>query len=182
MDVDELVHDAALDADELVLGPPRQPGQLDGVDPEPEEDVEGERQAPLDRRRGGHPGPDGDIPAEDALEPPDRVPSPRQLVDDPRQVVRPAQGRARQVLDIEPDLLAEIEGDDATARVDARGDGEDHGPVRGGREDEALVVVGVLSDQVDPARRADEEGSGPEPGLEGVGDLSGSPSQNVTGS
>ncbi len=57
-----------------------------------------------------------------------------------------------------------------------------YGLVRGGREDEALVVVGVLADQVDPARRADEEGLGPEPGLESIRDLSGSPSQNITGS
>ncbi len=157
VDVDELVHDAAADADELVLGPLGQLDQGQAVEAQAEHVVEGEGQAALDRRRRGHPGADGNVPAEDAVEAADLVPGPQELVDDALKVVGPAQRGAVEAAELAAELLVEVARDEMADVVGTRGGGEDDGLVGGPGQDEALVVVGVLADEVDAARGDDEE-------------------------
>ena len=157
VDVDELVHDAAADADELVFGLLGQLDQGQAVETEGEEGVEGEGQAAFDRGRGGHARPDGDVAAEDAADPADAVPGLDELVEDPLDVVGPAEGGPVELAELAAELLFEIAGDEVAETVGPGGHGEDDGLVRGPGHDEAFVVVGVLADEVDPAGRDHED-------------------------
>ena len=65
--------------------------------------------------------------------------------------------RARRV-QIEPVALAGIEPDELDPAIVGRQVGDADLEVDGGRQHEALVVVGVLADEVDPARGADDDG------------------------
>src|SRR5512143_2968021 len=111
-DVDVLVHDAAADADELVLGLLGQLDQGQPVEPQAEHLVEGEGQAAFDGRRGGHARADRDVAAEDAADAPDTVAGLDELVEDALEVVGPAQGRAVELADLEAELLVEIARDE----------------------------------------------------------------------
>ena len=158
VDVDELVHDAAADAHELVLGFLGQLDQGQVVDLQPGEGVQGEGQAALERGRRGHARPDGDVAAEDAVEAADAVARLEELVDDALEVVGPAERGAVELADLAAEFLVVVVGDEVADAVGPGRDGEDDGLVRGAGQDEALVVIGVLADEVDPAGGDDEEG------------------------
>ncbi len=170
VDVDELVHDAAADADELVLGLLGQLDQGQAVETEAEEGVEGEGQAAFDRGRRGHAGPDGDVAAEDAVEAADAVARLDELVEDALEVIGPAQRGPVELAELAAEFLIEVAGDELADAVGPGRDGEDDGLVRGPGKDEALVVIGVLADEVDPAGRDDEHGLSREVLAEPFGD------------
>ena len=156
-DVDELVHDAAAHADELVLGLLGQLDQVQAVELEAEQRVEGERQAAFDRGRRGHARPDGDVAAEDAADPAEALAGLEELVEDPLEIVGPAEGRAMELAELAAILLVEVAGDEVAKPVGPVSDGEDDDLVRGAGKDEPFVVIGVLADEVDPAGRDDQE-------------------------
>ena len=65
---------------------------------------------------------------------------------------------ARQRVQGELAAVVHIEGDGVDALVGARTQRDPGGAVDGQGEDEAVVVVGVLADEVDASRRADDVG------------------------
>ena len=73
-----------------------------------------------------------------------------------RDVVEPRAGLRARLVEVEAIALAAIEPHELDPPVVGREVGDPDLEVDGGREDEALVVVGVLADQVDPARGADD--------------------------
>ena len=74
-----------------------------------------------------------------------------------RDVVDPAAGLGARLVEVEAVALAAVEPDELDPRVVGRQVGDADLEVDRGGQDEALVVVGVLADEVDPAGRADDD-------------------------
>ena len=74
-----------------------------------------------------------------------------------RDVVDPAAGLRARPVQVEAVALAGVEPGQLDPAVVGRQVGDADLEVDGGGQDEALVVVGVLADEVDPAGRADDD-------------------------
>jgi hypothetical protein len=154
---DHLVHDPAVDADPAVLGLVPEQRRADGV----RLPVRGRRESQDGRHR--HRGRGGQSRAERNVAGHHAVPAgegPAGLLHRPGRafdVFRPA-FVFLQVIQRELGGLVVFQRVDDGAPVGARAKGDAHGAVNRHRQDVALVVVGVLADQVHPSRRADEEG------------------------
>ncbi len=100
----------------------------------------------------------GMSPPKTQLTPADAVPGLDELIEDPLEIVGPAEGGAVELAELAAEFLVEVAGDEVAEPVGPGRDGEDDGLVRGPGQDEALVVIGVLADEVDPAGGDDEQG------------------------
>ena len=152
------VHDAAARTDEAVLGVPAKQGEFDRI-----EGCAGERQeCPADGDeqccRGTQPGADRDLARDPQVRPAQRQSGGEQRTRDTLRMVAPVAARRRvDLVEIQRDRLDEVLGLHDELAV-AAGHGRDPGgAVERHREDETLVVVGVLADQIHPARGTHRE-------------------------
>ena len=152
---DILVHDAAAHADIVVLRPLADFRHFDRLERQPGGGHQRMRDAHFERGRGTqaraerHVGEDDEIGAGEA---------PTALFQhhgDAEHIVRPfvpAAGRRR--VEVELARLVHDHRIDPEPPVGPRRGGDEGGEFERRRHDEAVVVVGVLADQVDPPRRA----------------------------
>ena len=149
----ELVHDTAVHADIIVLGGLPDFRQLELVDTEVEQLVQGERVGALQRGGGGHARPEGHVAREYGVEAAWLAAALAYLAAYAEDVARPA-GRGGFLLG-QPELgvIVEVECEGAYLVRPVGLDFRDHALVHGAGEDEAAVVVRVLANQVDTAGR-----------------------------
>ena len=149
---DELVHDAALHADELVLGVLREPGELLPAHLDAEGRLHGEGGGHLEGGRRGEPRPLRNVAVDREVHPPELVTALDELVDDPLRVVGPAvllavlQDGQRRAL-----AVLVVHGVEVQLAVGPAGNGHPDGEVDRHREHVPLVVVGVLANEVHAA-------------------------------
>ena len=154
-----LVHQAGRCADEGVLGPPGQPGPVHRLDVEIVEVGECGQHGALQRGRGGQARPDRYVRGEHQVRAADLVARLAAAPRPPRrrrraQPVMPG-CRSRTPNDCGPSLLSDVTRPGAVA---PRRGGDRHPLGERERHHEAVVVVGVLADQVDPAGRGPDSG------------------------
>jgi hypothetical protein len=150
----ELVHDAALDADEVVLGALAELRQRDVVERQIERGAEGACDGDFERGGGGEAGALRHIAGEREIEAADGVAGRDERGRDAADVVRPVAGRGvRDVREVASGVGVEVGGVCPERVVVAAGPGAEDAAVDGEGEDEAVVVVDVLADQVDAAGR-----------------------------
>ncbi|MNK49904.1 hypothetical protein D3C87_687700 [compost metagenome] len=150
---DEGVHDAACHPDELILGPLSQERQLLGGDVQLVKGVQGGEHSHFEGGAGAQAGPFGDVSADGGLEALHGVACIEQDADDSADVVAPGgdagaggetlEGVEREAIGLRERLRSELNFEIVPA---AHRDG--HLAVDGGGEDEAVVIVGMLTDQV----------------------------------
>ena len=170
-----LVHDPGRGADELVLRPLRQPRHRRPVQIQSEQVVQGHDRGDLHGVRGGQARAHGDGRVQQQLEPghlhpveagehvhhagrvrPPAADRPGGEPGDPEPGPgqSPAVGGVRggQVDDVVPDRVLALPGPPPLLRVPAQPDGDHRRAVDGEGQHEAVVVVGVLPDEVHPSR------------------------------
>ncbi|GAA3231230.1 hypothetical protein GCM10020256_45580 [Streptomyces thermocoprophilus] len=148
-----LVHDADGGADVDVLGALAEAGELPALQAEVVQVVQGERDDDLQRGRGGQAGAGGDGGGEVDVGSGDGVAGLAQCPHDARRVGGPCPvGVGGEVVEAEfGDAGVDVRGVQAQDAAVAAGDGRDGGVRQRERHDEAVVVVGVLADEVDAA-------------------------------
>ena len=152
---DELVHDAAVHAYELVLRPLAEEGQFHPAQLEASEHLPGVGHGHLDSGRGAQARTDGNVADDYDIQARQFDASFFQEVGHPSLVVAPSSRLI--VFDIiqgECDAFAEVQGVDGDLPVIARGRGNQNAPVNGHWQHVAIVVIGVLPDEVHPPRRS----------------------------
>ncbi len=143
-----------MDADEPILGPLAGPGEGQPIDTLRGiiEERPGNRE--LDRRRGRQPGVLGqagrDHPADAACRKA-RLPERRGRR---ARVVDPFPARPIRIVEVEAEPFPVVEARQLDPPIIARNVGEPDLAIDRSRQDETLVVVGVLADEVDSTRRA----------------------------
>ena len=151
---DHLVHDAAVAADELVLCLLAVEGNLGLADGEPQRLLEGLADGHLQRGGRGEAGPLRYVAGDHQIEAVQGIAPLLQVLHHPADVVAPA------LVGMMIDGLAEIEqvalvavvgGDHVHQAVIAQADGDAGLVVDGAGQHEAVVVVGVLANEVDAA-------------------------------
>ncbi|GIV03617.1 MAG: hypothetical protein KatS3mg015_2447 [Fimbriimonadales bacterium] len=163
------VHDAAMHADEAVLDLLAEPRPLGTREREAEQVFQPHEQGHLGGGRRAQPGADGHVAVEDALEAGRDEPPLLEQRHDASGIVPPRRAGARQGVEcrIQPLVVVERVQDDAPVRPPPQrhvdGLPERH------RQDEAVVVVGMIPDEVDPAGRTGQGrfGRRPDVPLEG---------------
>ncbi len=159
----QLVHDAAGHAGELVLGLLRQPGRAPRIPRQIGDGAEGPSDGNLERRRRGQPGAGRHLARDREVRATERVARPEHRPRDAGDVAEPSaagtapvglgRGAALQVVERQLARLAELGGVGAQHAILARNKGDGDVAINRHRQDETVVVVGVLADQVDPAGR-----------------------------
>ena len=146
---DILVHDPTAHADELVLGPLAENGPLDPIELEPSYHLEGVGRRDLQRSRGTQPRGDGHIAGDHHVHSVKRIALPLQRPSHAPLIVAPS------LVIIVPDFIegelgppTKIRRVQRHAAILPRSRGNDHVPIDGRRQDEPIVIVGVLADQV----------------------------------
>jgi len=154
---DQLIHDPAVHTDPLVLGLLSEQGHFGGIPGQIGHRGEGTRRRHLDRGRGGKPRTEGDIPGDHAVEALEREPGVLQ-----GQAV-PLRYSIQLSLDFVPrasrsnSCVSSKSREVTTTRRSGAGAVRSTPRVDGHREDEAVVVIGMLADQVHPAGRPHDE-------------------------
>ena len=156
---DELVHDAATAAGELVLGLLAEQGDVAQAGVESVEGLQGLAHGHLQRGRGAETGSLRHVAADHHLE------AVRQHavaldedIDDAADIVGPVAVAVRRAMAGRKAVFfqAVVGGQHADDVVTARGDGDLGGEADGAGQHETVVVVGVFADQVDAARGTDD--------------------------
>ena len=166
---DELVHNPAGHAHKFVLRPACQLDRLDGLQAQLHEALPENRGAHLHRRRRAESGLPRNVAAKHQVRAGKPVTIGFQKLGDAPKVVAP--GVRRVLLNrIETELrrIVEVKRPDANRAIAARAPRKPDIAIDGRRQHKPVVVVSVLANQVDAARRADHHlGSGSESLLEG---------------
>ncbi len=116
------------------------------------------RHGQLQRGRGGEPRAHRHVAGHHALPAGGRVTVLLQRPGHPAHVVGPRAGPPGQVIEVEGVALPEIQRVDRHLPVARRPQRDPGRPINGHRQHEAIVVIGVLADQVDAAGRPHHEG------------------------
>lgn len=158
---DELVHDAALGTGEMVLGPLTGQGETAEVGGMTGGGEEGEAEAHFQGGGGAESGAQGDFTGEAEVGALEAVAVGFQFHGDAAEVIAPMvlEGGAG-VIEVDGDGLLQVIGVGVEETVGAGGEGSEEGEMDGSGEDEAVVVIGVFADEVDPTGSAGEEGGG----------------------
>ena len=153
-EADELVHDAALHPDEVVLGTLAEERQAGALHLEPDELLDDQGRDDLQRGRGAEARTLGEVAAEGEIHGAELDSRGREHAEDAADVVAPGPTRVALDRGVEGEgrALREVGGADADLAPLAQPSGELDAGVDGHREHEAVVVVGVLADQVDAPR------------------------------
>ena len=157
---DHLIHDAAVAADELVLRLLTVEGYLGLADVEPQRLLEGLTDGHFQRGRGGEPRPLRHVAGDHQIEAAQGITALLQILHHAADVVAPA--LAGVVLDrlVEVELVAlvvVVGGDHLHLSVIAQADGNAGLVVDGAGQHEAVVVVGMFTDEVDAAGGAHQQ-------------------------
>ena len=153
---DVLVHDAAAHADEIVLGPLAHLGGRHRLEGQARGGEESVRDADLERGRRAQSGSERNVAPHDEVGADKAATALLQHRRDAEHVVRPVVTTARRGGRVEVELARGVHehGVDADPAVVTRRAGDERRKIQRRRHDEAVVVVGVLADQVDSSRRA----------------------------
>src|SRR5271154_1972957 len=159
-----LVHHPAAHADEIIFGPLTELGDFDRIELQAAFGEQRMRARDFERGRGAQARSDRDIAPDDEIGAGKGAPAPLQHERDPEDVVRPVAGWAwRRRIEVELARLVHDHGIDSEAPVGPlRGRGQ-RGEFERRRHDEAIVVVGMLADQIDAAWRATDRRYATEP-------------------
>ena len=155
----ELVHDAAVHAAVVVFGGLADLRQLEFVDPAAVEIVQRKSVSRFERRRRRHAGAQRNVAREYRIEAADLAAALLNLAADAEDVARPALGRFVRLVQAELRAFAQVERISAHLVRAVEPDRRDNTLIDRPREDEAPVVVRMLADQVDAARRGEQDGS-----------------------
>ena len=150
---DELVHDAATHADEVVLGALAGEGERRQVDGDARGGEEGIAGRDLQRGGGGEAGAERHIAVDEHVDAGEPVAGTLQHQCLAEDVIAPVLPRRRvRFVEIELERLVHQERADPEFPVRPRRDRGDGRQLQRRREDEAVIVVGVLADDIDAAR------------------------------
>jgi hypothetical protein len=156
---DELVHDAAHRSDVGVLGRLSGKSEIDARDPVGVgERRHGQRDRHLERGRRRQARPRGNVAVDqevgsrelEAVALPERLHGALDVVEPAAPLGRP------RMIEIELLSLLEALGDDADPAIASFRRGDDRAAIDRHRQREAVVVIGVLADQVDATRRGED--------------------------
>ena len=155
---DKLIHNPALDADERIFGPLGQQRQLLAQDVEPVEDLEGIADGNLERGRGREAGAARDIAGDQQVRAAERMAGNQERFHNAADVIAPGMlGAALDLVERELIGVGQVGGYDMHAPVVAGARGHIRRPIDRHRKDKTVVVVGMLADQIDTARRTDHQ-------------------------
>ena len=165
VDGDELVHDAAIGADELVFGALAETGEHRAGVAGAGERENRESRGYLQGGGAGEAGAERDVAPETEAEAGDLVAIAGEDGNHAQRIVGPVAGAfGGEGCGVEAALLAVVLRVEDDLAVAARRDAGQGGEVDGRGHDEALGVVGMLADQVDPAGRGKDGRLGVETG------------------
>ncbi len=152
---DILIHHPAAHADEVIFGPLADPGDLDRLERQPGRGDERMRARDFERGRGAQAGSDRDVGPNDEI---GAAQSPSALLQherDAEDIVGPVASRDRgRGIKIELARLVHDHRVDPEPPVGPRRRRGQGGEFERRRHDEAIVIVGMLADQIDAAGRA----------------------------
>ena len=152
---DILVHDAAAHADIVVLRPLADFCDFDRLERQSGGGHERMRDAHFERGRGAQARAERHVGEDDEIGAAEAPPALLQHHGDAEHIVRPLVPAARRRgVEVERARLVHDHRIDAEPPVRPRRGGDEGGEFERRRHDEAVVVVGVLADQVHPPRRA----------------------------
>ncbi len=157
----ELIHDAAFDAAIVVFGGLADARQFEPVDAAPEQLVQGKSIDRLQSGRRRHAGTQGHIARENGVETADLPAAFLHFAAHAEQIASPRLHWLVRFIQPENGLLAQVErkGPHAVGAVGA--DGRHDSLVHSAREDEPAIIVDVLANKVDAARRNEQRSARP---------------------